>query len=88
MLSSLFGDLVPRRLPATPASPTAPAVATDGGTALVRTPAVDSIDVVVDDSPTEAIRRLEVKDLPLIVANDCHGGDLYEEGKKAYARTA
>ncbi|HQC99619.1 MAG TPA: hypothetical protein PK306_28320 [Aquabacterium sp.] len=57
MLSSLFGDLVPRRLPATPASPTAPAVATDGGTALVRTPAVDSIDVVVDDSPTEAIRR-------------------------------
>jgi fumarate hydratase subunit beta len=34
----------------------------------------------------EAIRRLEVKDFPVTVANDCHGGDLYEEGAKAYAR--
>lgn len=54
MLSSLFGDLVPRRLPASRA---APAAATDGGTAVVKTPLADSIDVVVDDSPTEAIRR-------------------------------
>jgi hypothetical protein len=58
MLSSLFGDLVPRRLPATPASPSAPATAADGNTATqVRTALADSIDVVVDDSPTEAIRR-------------------------------
>ena len=34
----------------------------------------------------EAIRRLEVKDFPVTVANDCHGGDLYEEGAKVYAR--
>lgn len=55
MLSSLFGDLVPRRLPATPASPAATSDAT--GNAAVKTPLADSIDVVVDDSPTEAIRR-------------------------------
>lgn len=34
----------------------------------------------------EAVRRLEVKDFPVIVANDAHGGDLYEEGVKTYAR--
>ena len=55
MLSSLFGDLVPRRLPATQATATAPA---DGAEAtLVKAPAADHIDVVVDDSPTETIRR-------------------------------
>jgi fumarate hydratase subunit beta len=36
----------------------------------------------------EAIRRLEVKNFPVIVANDCFGGDLYEEGIKKYARPA
>ncbi len=34
----------------------------------------------------EAIRRLEVKDFPVIVANDIFGGDLYTEGMKTYAR--
>jgi fumarate hydratase subunit beta len=34
----------------------------------------------------EAIRRLEVNNFPVIVANDIHGGDLYQEGIKAYAR--
>jgi fumarate hydratase subunit beta len=34
----------------------------------------------------EAIRRLEVKDFPVIVVNDTHGGDLYVEGVKTYAR--
>ncbi len=34
----------------------------------------------------EAIRRFEVKNLPLIVANDTYGGDLYQEGARTYAR--
>ncbi len=33
----------------------------------------------------EALRRLEVKDFPLIVANDMYGADLYEQGMRAYA---
>jgi hypothetical protein len=61
MLSSLFGDLVPRRLPATPAPPATPAAPTAAPDAAapvaVKTPLADSVDVVVDDSPTEAIRR-------------------------------
>jgi len=27
-----------------------------------------------------------VEDFPTIVINDCHGGDLYEVGRKEYAR--
>lgn len=34
----------------------------------------------------EAVRRLEVKDFPVFVANDIHGGDLYEENIRVYAR--
>ena len=36
----------------------------------------------------EAIARLEVVDFPAIVVMDCHGGDLYEEGRAQYAREA
>ncbi len=34
----------------------------------------------------EAIRRLEVMDMPLVVANDAFGGDLYKEGVKQYEK--
>lgn len=32
----------------------------------------------------EAIYRLEVRDFPVIVANDAHGGDVYEDARNAY----
>ena len=32
----------------------------------------------------EAVRRLEVEDFPVIVINDAHGGDLYQEEMKKY----
>lgn len=32
----------------------------------------------------EAIHLLEVEDLPVIVVNDAHGGDLYQEGVEKY----
>ena len=35
---------------------------------------------------TEAVRRLEVADFPVVVVNDALGGDLYETGRRAYAR--
>lgn len=34
----------------------------------------------------EAIYELEVEDFPVVVVNDIHGGDLYEEGIKKYAK--
>jgi fumarate hydratase subunit beta len=48
---------------------------------------VKKVEIVAyEDLGTEAIRRLEVEAFPAIVVNDCHGGDLYQEGMKAYAR--
>lgn len=44
-----------------------------------------SADVIAyEDLGTEAIRRLEVVDMPLTVAIDCHGGNIYESGPKEY----
>lgn len=39
-----------------------------------------------EDLGTEAIRRLVVEDFPVVVINDVHGNDLYEQGRKRYAR--
>ena len=58
-----------------------------GGAGAVLSEYVKKLEVVAyEDLGTEAIRRLEVKDFPVIVINDCHGGDLYQDGMKAYAR--
>jgi fumarate hydratase subunit beta len=35
---------------------------------------------------TEAVRELVVEDLPLIVATDTLGGDLYQTGREMYKR--
>ena len=42
--------------------------------------------VAYEDLGTEAIRRLYVEDFPVVVANDIYGGDLFEEGRKRYAK--
>lgn len=34
---------------------------------------------------TEAIRRLTVEDFPVVVINDAHGADFYEEGRRKYS---
>lgn len=56
-----------------------------GGAAALIAQSVKSADVVAyDDLGTEAIRRLEVVDMPLTVAIDCHGGNIYETGPAEY----
>jgi fumarate hydratase subunit beta len=58
-----------------------------GGAGAVLSQFVKKLEVVAyEDLGTEAIRRLEVDGFPVIVVNDCHGGDLYQDGIKAYAR--
>jgi len=42
--------------------------------------------VAYEDLGPEAIRRLVVEDLPVIVVNDVRGNDLYIEGEKKYRR--
>lgn len=58
MLTSLFGDLPPRRLPDAPrpTSVDAADATADGAHGTLVRSAAHSVDVVVDDSPAEAIR--------------------------------
>jgi fumarate hydratase subunit beta len=58
-----------------------------GGAGAVLSRFVKKLEIVAyEDLGTEAIRRLEVEAFPAIVLNDCHGGDLYHDGQKEYAR--
>jgi fumarate hydratase subunit beta len=58
-----------------------------GGAGAVLSEFVKKAEVVAyEDLGTEAIRRLNVDGFPAIVLYDCHGGDLYQEGQKVYAR--
>src|SRR5438105_1198215 len=58
-----------------------------GGVGAVLSRFVKKLAVVAyEDLGTEAIRRLEVDGFPAIVLYDCHGGDLYQDGQKIYAR--
>ena len=58
-----------------------------GGAAALIAQRITAVEMIAyEDLKTEAIRRLTVEDLPVIVANDCYGADLYEQGKRAYQR--
>ncbi len=60
--------------------------ATGGAGALLARRVKKAEIVAYEDLGTEAIRRLEVEDLPVIVVNDIHGNDLYVEGEKRYRK--
>ena len=58
-----------------------------GGAAALIAKSVKKAEVVAyEDLGAEAIRRLEVEDFPVIVANDVNGNDLYQEGIKKYGK--
>ncbi len=59
--------------------------AVGGAAALISRQITSCSTVAYEDLGTEAIRRLEVSDLPLIVLIDRYGRNIYEEGPKAYA---
>jgi fumarate hydratase subunit beta len=42
--------------------------------------------VAFADLGAEAIYRLTVEEFPVVVANDCHGGDVYEDGRAKFRR--
>lgn len=62
--------------------------AVGGAGALLSKAIVKSEVIAYDDLGTEAIRRLEVENFPVIVVNDCQGNDLYETAIRAYCREA
>ena len=60
-----------------------------GGAGALLSKYIKAAEIVAyEDLGTEAIRRLAVEDFPVIVVDDTHGNDLYEEGMRQYARPA
>jgi len=56
-----------------------------GGVAAIIGKCIKKVEIVAyEDLDSEAIRKLEVKDLPVIVAIDSEGNNLYELGQKNY----
>lgn len=56
-----------------------------GGAGALLSKCITKAEVIAyDDLGTEAIRKLEVKDLPVIVVIDSKGNNLYEEASKKY----
>lgn len=56
-----------------------------GGAAALVAKSIKKAEVVAyEDLDSEAIRKLEVKDLPVIVVIDSEGNNLYESGRKEY----
>ena len=55
--------------------------ATGGAGALIAKAITASEIIAYEDLGPEAIRKFTVSDFPVIVANDCHGNDLYLEGR-------
>lgn len=58
--------------------------AVGGAGALMSSSVISAEPVCYEDLGCEAVRRLEVRDMPLIVAVDSAGGDLYKSGPAAY----
>lgn len=58
-----------------------------GAAALIGKSIVKSEVIAYEDLGSEAIRRLEVKNLPLVVIIDSLGNNLYEIGKENYLKT-
>ena len=60
-----------------------------GGAGALLSKCIKKSEIVAyDDLGTEAIRKLEVENLPVIVVIDCEGNNLYEQGRADYLKSA
>lgn len=59
-----------------------------GAGALISKSIVKAEVIAYPELGAEAVRRMEVKDFPAIVAIDAQGNDLYQQGKEAYRISA
>ncbi len=56
-----------------------------GGAGALLSKQIRSVEVAAyEDLGTEAIRRMQVEDFPVIVCNDIYGGDALEQGKREW----
>lgn len=61
--------------------------ATGGAAALISRHITAAEIIAYEDLGTEAVQKLTLDDLPLIVAIDSTGKNIYEEGRKAYLQS-
>jgi fumarate hydratase subunit beta len=59
---------------------------TGGAGALLSKSVISSEIIAYEELGPEAVRRLDVKDMPLFVINDVFGSDLYETGMLKYRK--
>jgi len=59
--------------------------ATGGAAALLSKSIRQSEVIAFEQLGPEAIRKLTIKDMPLIVINDCYGRDLYAQSREKWA---
>lgn len=60
-----------------------------GGAAALMAGCIRSSEVIAfEDLGAEAVRKLFVENFPLTVVLDCAGGNLYEQGRQAYLKSA
>ena len=58
-----------------------------GGAGALACKCIKSCEVIAfEDLGCESVKRLYVEDFPLTVAIDCHGGNIFTEGRKKYSR--
>ena len=56
-----------------------------GGAGALLSSCIKKAEIVCyEDLGAEAVRRLEVEDLPVVAVIDCEGNNLYEKGRKDY----
>ena len=56
-----------------------------GGAGALLAKCIKSAELIAwEDLQSEALRRLWVENMPLVVVIDCEGNDLYEQGRAAY----
>jgi fumarate hydratase subunit beta len=61
--------------------------AATGGAAALIAKCIKKAEVIAyEDLGSEAIRKLEVEDFPVIVINDTYGNDQYETGQAEYRK--
>ncbi|MCM1054380.1 MAG: Fe-S-containing hydro-lyase [Bacteroides sp.] len=58
-----------------------------GGAGALACKCIESCEVIAfEDLGCESVKKLFIRDFPLIVAIDCHGGNLFKTGREAYKR--
>lgn len=58
-----------------------------GGAGALAAHCIKKCEVIAfEDLGCESVKKLYIEDFPLIVANDCRGGDIFSDGRKEYAQ--